>query len=364
MFEVDLSVRRGDFRLEARFSAPTPGVIALFGASGAGKSTLVNAIAGLTPVVPGHLRVDGTTWLDAHTDVPAERRRIGYVFQDARLFPHLGVLGNLAYGERRAPAGERFVARADVIALLGLAGLLERGVQQLSGGERQRVALARALLSQPRLLLLDEPLAALDVARREDVLPYLEKLRDRYAIPMLYVSHQYEEVLRLATYVVLLEAGRVLGTGTPAAISLDARLRSRIAPEAVGAVLDVEVTEGAARSGLVTVALGGERLRLVARGVAAGAHLRVQVLARDVILATEAPHGLSVRNVLRGTLALLEQDGPDHLLASVDVGGARLLARITPEARSELALEPGRAVWVLVKAASFQGHAFLYGAHN
>jgi len=362
MIDADLSVVRGDFRLEARFSAPTPGVIALFGASGAGKSTLVNAIAGLTPVASGHVRIDATTWRDARTDVPAERRRIGYVFQDARLFPHLGVLGNLAYGERRAPAAGRFVARAEVVALLGLTDLLARGVQQLSGGERQRVALGRALLSQPRLLLLDEPLAALDVARREEVLPYLERLRDRYAIPMLYVSHQYEEVLRLATHVVLLAAGRVIGTGTPAAISLDPRLRRHIAPEAVGAVLDVEVTEGAAASGLVTVALGAERLRLVARGVAAGARLRVQVLARDVILATEAPRALSVRNLLHGTLAALEEDGPDHVLASVEVGGARLLARITREARSELGLEPGRAVWALVKAASFQGHAFLHGA--
>ena len=362
MLEVDLSVRRGDFRLEARFSAPTPGVIALFGASGAGKSTLVNAIAGLTPVAPGQLRVDATTWLDARTNVPTERRRIGYVFQDARLFPHLDVLGNLAYGERRAPTSGRFVERDAVVALLGLSGLLARGVQQLSGGERQRVALARALLAQPRLLLLDEPLAALDVARREEVLPYLEKLRDRYAIPMLYVSHQYEEVLRLATYVVLLEAGRVIGANTPAAISLDPRLRRHIAPEAVGAVLDLEVSEGAAAFGLVTVALGAERLRLVARGVSTGARLRVQVLARDVILATEAPHGLSVRNQLRGTLVSLEDDGRDHVLASVAVGGAQLLARITREARSELGLEPGRAVWALVKAASFQGHAFLHGA--
>ena len=362
MFEVDLKVVRGEFRLEARFNAPTPGVIALFGASGAGKSTLVNAVAGLTAVASGQLRLDSTVWLDEHTNVPAERRRIGYVFQDARLFPHLDVLGNLAYGERRAPATGRFVEREDVVTLLGLSGLLGRGVQQLSGGERQRVALARALLSQPRLLLLDEPLAAIDVARRDEVLPYLEKLRDRYAIPMLYVSHQYEEVLRLATHVVLLEAGRVIGTGTPAEISLDSRLRRYIAPEAVGAVLDVEVIEGAARSGLATVALGAERLRLVARGVAAGARLRVQVLARDVILGTEAPRALSVRNLLRGTLVALEQDGPDHVLATVGVGGARLLARITPEARSELKLEPGRAVWVLVKAASFQGHAFVHGA--
>ena len=359
MFEADLAAARGGFRLEARFTAPTPGVVALFGPSGAGKSTLVNAIAGLVPAT-GAVRLDGEAWLDSARgiDVPAERRRIGYVFQDARLFPHLDVAGNLGYGERRAARGPRVAQRDEITSLLGLGPLLRRRVQQLSGGERQRVALGRALLAQPRLLLLDEPLASIDAARRDEVLPYLESLRDRFAIPMLYVSHQYEEVLRLATHVVLLAAGRVLASGSPTDLSLDPRLRGIVGSEAVGAVLEVAVTEVDAATGLVAVALGAGRLRLAVPDATVGARLRLQVLARDVILATEPPHGLSVRNALAGTLVELASEGPDAVLATVESAGSRLLARITRAAVDELGLRPGLSVWALVKAASLRGHVY------
>jgi molybdate transport system ATP-binding protein len=359
MFEADLAVERGGFRLRARFAAPTPGVIALFGPSGAGKSTLVNAIAGLIPA-SGSVRLDGTAWLDSASgsSIPAERRRIGYVFQDARLFPHLDVAGNLAYGERRAPPGPRVAVRDEIVALLGLDALLGRRVHQLSGGERQRVALGRALLAQPRLLLLDEPLAAIDVTRRDEVLPYLESLRDRFAIPMLYVSHQYEEVLRLATHVVLLADGHVLASGTPSELSLDPRLRGLVGSDAVGAVLEVEVTAVDPVTGLVSVAVGRGRLRLALPDARVGARLRLHVLARDVILATEPPHGLSVRNALEGTLAEVVTEGRDEALAIVDLAGSRLLARITREAVDELGLRPGLPVWTLVKAASLRGHVF------
>jgi molybdate transport system ATP-binding protein len=359
MLEVDLQADRGAFRLSARFCAPTPGVVALFGPSGAGKSTLVNAIAGLV-AARGTLRLDDATWLDSArgTDVAAERRRIGYVFQDARLFPHLDVAGNLGYGERRAPPGPRFAVRDEIVALLGLGPLLERRVHRLSGGERQRVALGRALLAQPRLLLLDEPLAAIDAARREEVLPYLESLRDRFAIPMLYVSHQYDEVLRLATHVVLLAEGQVLASGTPSQLSLDARQRGVVGSDAVGAVLEVEVAAVDPATGLVAVAVGSGRLRLALPGAKVGARLRLHVRARDVILATEPPHGLSVRNALAGTLAELVAEGHDAVLAVVDVEGSKLLARITREAVEELAMQAGRPVWALVKAASLRSHVF------
>jgi molybdate transport system ATP-binding protein len=359
VFEADLAVVRGGFRLEARFAAPTPGVIALFGPSGAGKSTLVNAIAGLVPA-RGRIRLDGTVWQDdaSGTNVPAERRRIGYVFQDARLFPHLDVAGNLDYGARRAPRDGHYVDRGELIALLGLGPLLGRRVHQLSGGERQRVALGRALLAQPRLLLLDEPLASIDAARRDEVLPYLESLRDRYAVPMLYVSHQYDEVLRLATQLVLLADGRIQGCGAPGELSLDPALRRLIGTDAVGAVLDAEVTAVDAAAGLASVAIGPGRLRLPLPGAAPGARLRLNVLARDVILATEPPHALSVRNVLEGTLAEVVAESPDEALAIVALGGPRLLARVTRAAVEELGLTPGRRVWALVKAASLRGHAF------
>ncbi len=363
MIEVDLAVERGGFRLAARFTAPTPGVVALFGPSGAGKSTLVNAIAGLIPAT-GTVRLDGTAWLDSAsgTSVAAERRRIGYVFQDSRLFPHLDVAGNLGYGERRAPRGERYAVRDEIVALLGLQALLRRRVHQLSGGERQRVALGRALLAQPRLLLLDEPLAAIDTARRDEVLPYLESLRDRFAIPMLYVSHQYDEVLRLATDVVLLAAGRVLATGSAAAISLDPRLRAVIGSDAVGAVLEAGISAVDPATGLASVEVGAGRLRLALPDARVGARLRLHILARDVILAIAPPHGLSVRNALEGTLVEVVAEGRDAMLAVVEVAGARLLARITREAADELGLRPGLPVWALVKTASLRGRAFARAA--
>ncbi len=357
MFAADLDVERAGFRLQARFAAPTPGVIALFGPSGAGKSTLVNAIAGLVPAT-GSVRLNDATWLDSARgiDVPAERRRIGYVFQDARLFPHLDVAANLRYGERRTPAGPRYAAHEEIVALLGLGPLLRRRTHQLSGGERQRVALGRALLAQPQLLLLDEPLASIDGARRDEVLPYLESLRDRFAIPMLYVSHQYDEVLRLATHVVVLAAGAVLASGTPSELSLDPSVRGLVGRDAVGAVLEADVGAVDHATGLVSVAIGRGRLRLALAGAPVGARLRLQVLARDVILATEPPHSLSVRNALEGAIAEIVADGRDEALAIVDLDGSRLIARVTREAVEELRLRPGLAVWALVKAASLRGH--------
>ena len=233
MLRVALTWQRPQFSLHARFEAATPGIIALFGRSGSGKTTLVNLIAGLLAPDAGEVSLDGEVLTDtqAGISVPAERRRIGYVFQNARLFPHLNVAGNLRYGAKRARAVAPFIRFDEVVALLGLEPLLTRRTHQLSGGERQRVALARALLSQPRLLLLDEPLASVDVARREEVLPYLEALRDRLEIPMVYVSHQFEEVLRLATHLVLIEAGEVLAQGTVGAVSLAPQLQRIVGPD-------------------------------------------------------------------------------------------------------------------------------------
>lgn len=373
--EVDVRVARGAFELHAVASAPVPGVTALFGRSGAGKSTLANALAGLVPA-RGRVRLGAACWLDdaTRTQVPAERRRIGYVFQDARLFPHYDVLGNLRYGARRAREVRAYAAFDEIVALLGLERLLAQRPHELSGGERQRVALGRALLSQPQLLILDEPLASLDVARREEVLPYLERLRDRYAVPMLYVSHQYDEVLRLATHVWLLDGGRVVASGTPAATSLDPRLRAIVGPEAVGAVVEARVEddgdgregdrahgqeETAASTGrLAVVRVGDSRLRLALAGIPPGPRVRLQILARDVILATEAPRGLSVRNELRGEIEALADDGADGVLVTVRCGDARVLARVTREACAALRLRAGTSVWALVKAASLRGHVF------
>ena len=348
------------FRLDATFTAPTPGVIALFGRSGSGKSTLTNVISGLVSPDVGTVSLDGELLTDIRRglSVPVERRQIGYVFQDSRLFPHLSVSGNLQYGERRNQRAAAIVGFDEVVSLLGLAALLQRKPRQLSGGERQRVSLGRALLSRPRLLLLDEPLASLDVSRREEVLPYLVALRDRVSIPMVYVSHQFEEVLRLATHLVLLEAGRVLAEGPVDEMSLYSELQSIIGPDLVGAVVEGLVTRANAETGIADLAVGAGVLQVSLRDAPVGARVRLQLLARDIILATQPVQGLSVRNALASTVIAISDDEFGAVLVRVDVGGAIVLARITQSARRALNLRPGDAVWTLVKAVSTRGHTF------
>jgi molybdate transport system ATP-binding protein len=356
MLTVSVRKRRGAFALDARFALPTPGVVALFGRSGCGKSTLVDIIAGLIKSDSGDVRLDEDVLLDTARgiDLPPERRRIGYVFQDARLFPHLSVGGNLRYAQRRA-AGGRFVGFEEAVALLALGPLLDRRTHQLSGGERQRVAIARALLSQPRLLLLDEPLASLDAERREEVLPYLESLRDHVAIPMVYVSHDFDEVLRLATHIVLMDGGRVLAQGGIGELNLQRELRAIIGADAVGAILDGELVSLDSPDGLARVRVGRGELRLRAAGGVAGSRVRIQILARDVIVATRPPEGISVRNVLKGEIIAVTGDDTESDLVSIDIGEASILARITKAATRELCLRPGMWAWALVKAVSLRG---------
>jgi molybdate transport system ATP-binding protein len=361
MLQVDVSKRRGDFTLQARFNASTPGVTALFGRSGCGKSTLISLIAGLLTPDAGKIIVDDETLFDAgrKLSVDARHRRIGVTFQEPRLFPHLDVLGNLRYGERRVPRGApRPLKQDDVIALLGLGNLLSRRPHQLSGGEKQRVSLGRALLAQPRLLLLDEPLASLDLARREEVLPYLERLRDAASLPIVYVSHQFEEVLRLATRVVLLDAGCVVADGDIATVSRDPKLRAIVGAESVGAVVagEVERIDGA---GLAVMRVGDAELTVETTDVNPGQRIQIQVLARDVIIATESPRALSVRNVVPARVVSVSPDSGRAVLVELDIGRATaLLARITGRAATELALGPGKQVWALIKAVSLRGHVF------
>lgn len=363
MFNIRAKKRRDSFVLDVDIEVSSPGVVALFGRSGCGKSTLVNIVAGLLPADEAHIVIDGMALDKNGKALLAEHRRIGYVFQDARLFPHLDVMGNLRYGEQRAKS-HRDAPRImldKVAPLLGLEPLLSRRIHQLSGGERQRVALGRALLSNPRLLILDEPLASLDAARREEVLPYLEKLRDELAIPMVYVSHQFEEVLRLATHVVLMDKGRVLSQGTLDELSLHPELRAIVGPEAVGAVIHgvVEAVDGG--TGLASIRIGTNVLRIHLREARAGAQVRAQLLARDIILATTRPENLSVRNIMTGTIARIIPDDEDTELVYVDIGGASILSRVTRAASMALSLRAGLPVWALVKSVSIRGHAFVAG---
>lgn len=360
MLDIDVHKQLGTFVAQVTFTSQTPGVTALFGRSGCGKTTIIHMIAGLLCPDRGHIRIDGTVLFDAARgiDVPAEERGIGCIFQDSRLFPHLSVRDNLRYGERRTRARRHTLKFDDMVELLDLAPLLARRPAGLSGGERQRVAIGRALLAQPRLLLLDEPLAALDVARRGELLPYLEKLRDQFNLPMVFVSHQFDEVLRLADEVVVLDNGTVAGHGAVMAMSQSAALRAIIGAESLGAVVEGVTEEVDESSGLAQIRVGDGQLRVESSQLRGGQRVRIHLLARDLILATAPPTGLSVRNSLAGFITRVEQDGERAWLVFTDAGGATLMARVTDDARSALGLHVGQRIWVLVKAVSLRGHVF------
>ncbi|GJD49143.1 Sulfate/thiosulfate import ATP-binding protein CysA [Methylobacterium crusticola] len=359
MIAVAVAHRRGAFALEAAFTAEGR-VTALFGRSGSGKSTLVDVIAGLVRPQAGRVVVDGVTLLDtrAGVRVPVHRRRIGYVFQDARLLPHLSVRQNLLFGRWLAPRGEG-PDLAAVAELLGLGDLLARRPAGLSGGERQRVAIGRALLARPRLLLMDEPLAALDEARKAEILPYVARLRDEARVPIVYVSHAVAEVARLADTVVVLDGGRVAAAGPAAEILRRADLfPGREAGEA-GALLHLRVAAHDEAFGLTRLdgaagSLTVPRLRDPAGApVRVGTSVRVRVRARDVLVALERPRTLSARNILAGTVvSLAGAEGP-HAAVEIACGGAVLVAQVTRRAVHDLGLGPGRAVFAVVKSVAF-----------
>jgi molybdate transport system ATP-binding protein len=357
--DLDVSIRKqlGAFTLDARFATRARGLTALFGASGSGKSTIVAAIAGLLRPDRGRIVAGGETLFDGDTriDVPAERRRVGYVFQDARLFPHLKVRDNLAYGLKRAPRGDRAIGFDAVVELLGIGHLLDRRPLRLSGGEKQRVAIGRALLAQPRLLLMDEPLASLDAARRLEILPYVERLRDALGLRIVYVSHAVEEVLRLASTIVVLDAGRVIAQGTPAELSQRRDVQPFFGRFESGAVLEGRIADHDDGRGLTRVAVGTHLLVLPRLELAQGAAVRVRVRARDVILAVAPPVGLSVQNVLAGVVTeIAEAPGP-YAEVRLDADGIPLLARVTRDSVQRLGLAPGRRVHALVKSVAIDG---------
>jgi molybdate transport system ATP-binding protein len=348
MIQVEVEKRLGHFHLAAAFTAGA-GVTALFGPSGSGKSTIVKAISGLIAPEKGLIKFGDDIMFDGKTNVSAQKRRAGVVFQDGRLFPHLTVRDNLMYGFRRA-AGERKIGFDDVVAVLGISGLLARCPATLSGGERQRVAVGRALLSQPRLLLMDEPLASLDRPRKAEVLPFLASLNSRFAIPILYVTHDTDEVLELASDVVLLAGGRVAVQGPLA----DVTSRLDLPPEAetlgLGAVLSGTIAEQDAARGLTTIATaaGSVRLALIDRPI--GSAIAIRIAARDVALALIAPSDISVQNILPVSVQDIRRVSPYVVRLALKSGDARLLAEITEDARFRLALEPGVQAFALIKS--------------
>ena len=354
--QVDVRRRRGDFQLDVRFEAG-PGVTALFGPSGCGKTTVLDLIAGLERPDSGRIAIGDEVLVDtmAGTWVPSHLRRIGYVFQDSRLFPHLSVLQNLDYGERFA--GRRRQAppdRSHIVELLGLGALLERRPATLSGGERQRVAIGRALLSSPRLLLLDEPMASLDVARRAEILPYLARVREQAGIPIVHVSHALPEVARLADAVVLMESGRVTAVGPVAELLSRLDLGEAAQAAKAGAVLTAVVAASPSAGDITVLQHPAGELRVPWRGQVAGAKVRLYVMARDVALALGEPGMLSIRNRLAATVVEISPAHGGVQEIRLDVGGEALLSRVAAETVADMGLRPGLAVTALIKTVALE----------
>ena len=353
MLEVDVAVPRGKFRLEAAFSSDAP-IVALFGRSGSGKTTLVNAIAGIVRPERGRIVIGERVLFDSARgiDLAPEKRRVGYVFQDALLFPHLSVRANLAYGERLTPPAQRFVDGERVLALLGIRELLDRNPASLSGGEKQRVAIGRALMASPRILLLDEPLASLDGARKAEILAYIELLRDELRLPMVYVSHALEEVTRLADRVVVIAEGRVIAEGPAAQALSRADMGALTGRFDEGAVIEARVATHDARFELTTLSFVGGELVVPNLDALPGEPVRVRVRARDVSLALACPSGITIQNVLEGNVVSIGHEFGAIVDVHLRIGETGLTARITRKAASDLALVPGSRVFAMVKAVS------------
>ena len=351
--KVDFRGTLGRFELNARFEVPAHGVTAIFGPSGCGKTAVMRCIAGLNRLAAGLCSVAGDVWQDEKTFRPVHQRPIGYVFQEANLFPHLSVRRNLMYGH----PGHRGTAIGfdEIITLLGIETLLERSPRHLSGGERQRVAIGRALLSQPKLLLMDEPLSALDQITKDEILPYLERLHAALDLPILYISHDITEVERLADQLVLMRNGAVLASGPLSALQADLSLPLALSRHAAVS-LDATVREQDATDGMATLAVPGGEFLLPAEPLAPGSHRRLRVLADDVSLAREVPSRSTIVNVLRAKILEIRSQSDHRVTALLGLGedgeGARLLSRVTQRSWNELGLHAGLSVYAQVKGVA------------
>src|SRR5271166_2817746 len=347
----------GKFSLDAAFTAPAKGVTALFGPSGCGKTTVLRCIAGLLRLSDGVCDINGDVWQGRDgTFLPTYRRPLGYVFQEASLFPHLSVRKNLLFGAPRGEAEDRQgIAFDEVTDLLGVTPLLDRSPRNLSGGERQRVAIGRALLSQPKLLLMDEPLSALDRVTKSEILPFLERLRDRLSLPIVYITHDIAEVERLADQMVLMQKGRVLASGPLAELQSDPSVPLAIARDAAVS-LDGTVETYDVGYGLLTLGIRGGRLTAPASHAAVGERRRIRVVAGDVSLSRERPSASSILNVLPARIVSMKPVDTNEIVAVVALGpageGARLLSRLTRKSWDQLGLAEGVGVYAQVKAVA------------
>ena len=361
MIDVDIEQQQGAFRLAVKFASEAP-IVGLFGRSGAGKTSVINAIAGITTPIRGHIRINDIALFDAARgiDLPPEQRRIGYVFQDALLFPHMDVHSNLTYGQRLRPAGERLIDEARVVDLMGLRALLRRRPDTVSGGEKQRVAIGRALLAQPRILLMDEPLAALDVTRKTEILDYIERLRDELAIPIVYVSHSVPEIIRLADSVVLISDGRCLAAGDVDDVMGRLDLKPATGRFEAGSLIETRVAAHHLDDHLTTLAFDGGELIVPHVNGLIGERVRTRIRARDVSLATQRPVGISILNVLAARVTAIDEDVGPITEVRLAIGATTLNVRITRRSLQQLDIRVGQEVFALVKAVAFDQRSVGY----
>ena len=361
MIDVDIEHQLGTFHLAVKFSADAP-IVGLFGRSGSGKTSVINAIAGIARPLRGLIRVNDTVLfaLAQGIDLSPEQRRVGYVFQDPLLFPHLDVESNLLYGQRLRPPNERFINAARVIELLGLGALLQRRPKTLSGGEKQRVAIGRALLAQPRILLMDEPLAALDVPRKTEVLDYIERLRDELDIPIVYVSHSVTEITRLADAVVVLSEGKCLAVGDVDDVMGRLDLRPATGRYEAGSVLETHITAQHPEDYLTTLAFDGGELIVPYLRASLGERVRARIRARDVSLSLHRPAQISILNVLPARVAAIDEETGPIVDLQLAVGSSVLLARITRRSLRQLGIHAGQELYALIKAVSFDQRSVGY----
>ena len=358
MIEISFQHRLSGMEFNIDFSAPGDGIAALFGRSGSGKSTIVEAIAGGLQPDRGRIIVNGVQFVDTARGVslPIEQRRVGYVFQNSRLFPHLNVHSNLLYGYRRAK-GDRFVETDQAIALLGLEDLLTRRPHRLSGGERQRVAIGRAILAQPSLLLMDEPLSSLDPPRKAELLPYIERLRDELKLPIFYISHDFNEVMRLADYLVVVDHGHIARHGPLLELASDPELSPLVGRYEAGSVIACTIDGHDDESHLTRLTFGPHTIDAPKIDANRGTEVRVRLRARDVALALTEPTDTTIANRLPGRLTeMVERDGP-YLDVGVDVGGTVIRSLITRASAARLGLKPGQEVWALVRIVALDSRS-------
>lgn len=363
---IEVAIRRRfpAFTLDIEFACGETGLTALFGPSGTGKTTVINAIAGLLRLDAGRISVAGRVLFDSRAGVfvPPIERRVGYVFQDARLFPHLDVEANIRFGWRRAAARMDEAEIARIVEMLALGALLRRRPAHLSGGEKARVALARALLSNPVILLLDEPLAALDAARKNEILPYLERLRDEGRVPMLYVSHSPEEVARLANEIVLIREGRAIAAGPLFDMLTNLEFGELAGGALYGAVIETTVVRHLLNEGLTMLAFAGGELAVPLMRQPVGSRLRTHIRAEDVMIAREEPRAISANNVLPVMISAFRESDASHVDVRLVCGESALLARITRASFARLALATRERVFAIVKSVTVAPQIKLTGS--